>query len=331
MIRLSLALGLLASPALAELEFCNETGQPLSLAIGYADGDDWVSEGWWTVDPGACRSPVRDALDNRYYYYRALSGGAAVFSGDAMFCTTSDAFTIRGDADCADRGYRREGFRKLDTGKTAKTYSLTLNAATPAPEPAPAPAPTTTAPGTWGEPYANAATLQGCTFEGEAACSFVADGTEFFAYDDGRTPASVLDLMAGWLPGTPIEVAGDLEEIYDSTASIVLRRVLPREWTSHDAMLDRLQGGWYAQDDPAAGFTILGALRENTYDGAFMGTDILTVSDSCDRFSGDGPYLAARDMGAGETYCYAILSVENFQMELMYLPGGNILTYRQLD
>ncbi|UWQ55052.1 DUF1036 domain-containing protein [Leisingera caerulea] len=44
-ILLTAAIGLAASPALAGLEICNNAGQSLSLAIGYSNGEEWISEG----------------------------------------------------------------------------------------------------------------------------------------------------------------------------------------------------------------------------------------------------------------------------------------------
>ncbi len=225
------AVFLLPSAALAGLEICNKSDARQSVSIGYKSGDDWVSEGWWNIEPGDCKEPVKGDLKNRYYYYRSHVNGKAYATGEVTFCTKSDAFTIVGDSDCAARGFEALGFRKLDTGKTAKHFTLSLvgsakgkaadeKQAEPASEP---PASSGDAPGTHGEPYSAAAILQGCENEGVRQCSFHENGTKFFVYDDGRTPQFVFAAMAALDPGTPISVQGDLVGIFDSTAEVVLR------------------------------------------------------------------------------------------------------------
>lgn len=44
---------LLPLPALAGLEFCNNSDETVSIAIGCFDGGTWASEGWWPAEPGA--------------------------------------------------------------------------------------------------------------------------------------------------------------------------------------------------------------------------------------------------------------------------------------
>ncbi|MCF4098461.1 DUF1036 domain-containing protein [Maritalea mediterranea] len=330
------ALTLLATPALAGLEICNNAAERLSLAIGYSSDGGWVSEGWWNIDPGACKTTISGDLKNRYYYYRANMSGDPFATGDYSFCTTKEAFTIKGDENCVDRGYDAMGFRKLDTGETATHFTLTLNdnrksqkdaaAKTVTPPPV-----SSTGPGTYGEPYSDNVILQGCVSDGGRQCNFHARGTSFFVYDDGRTPQFVFTTMEALDPGTPLSVEGDLEAVYDRTADVVLQDVSVRPWSEYDGLLNQLQGHWYSEDDPNSQFTILGAERENTYDGSFMGVEYLWVSERCDQFEGGGPYLYAREEETGESYCYQIAYVDQLQLELMYLPRGNILRYRKLD
>lgn len=330
-ILLTAAIGLAASPTLAGLEVCNNAGQNLSLAIGYSNGGEWISEGWWNIPAGDCKTPVTGELKKRYYYYRANAGGTAFASGKYSFCTTSQAFTIRGDSNCAARGYETQGFRKLDTGDTATRFTLTLNAAPAAPAEQPPAERQGITPGTFGEPYTDNVTLQDCHSDGQRACSFHAGGTKFFVYDDGRTPQFVFTVMEALDPGTPLTVEGDLEAVYDRTADVVLRDAAVRPWTEHDGLLNKLQGHWYSVDDPNAQFTVLGAERDNTYDGAYAGREYLSVSGRCRDFDGGGPYLYAREEETGEDYCYVIDYVDHLELTLMYLPRGNILQYRKLD
>ncbi|WP_264210261.1 DUF1036 domain-containing protein [Leisingera thetidis] len=330
-ILLAAGLGLAASPALAGLEICNNAGQSLSLAIGYSSGGGWVSEGWWTIPAGGCKTAVSGDLKTRYYYYRADAGGAVLASGDYTFCTSPEPFTIHGDTQCGPRGYETQGFRRLDTGETARHFTLTLNAAADAPAAPPPAAPQAGAPGAYGEPYSDNVTLQGCSIEGQRACSFHAGGTKFLVRDDGRTPRLVFSVMEALDPGTPLTVRGDLEAVYDRTADVVLRDAAVRPWTEHDGLLNRLQGHWYSVEDPNAQFTVLGAERDNSYDGADTGRDYLSVSERCFEFEGGGPYLHAREEETGEDYCYVIDHAGRQELTLMHLPRGTVLRYRKLD
>ncbi|WP_291728656.1 DUF1036 domain-containing protein [Leisingera sp. F5] len=324
-------LGLAASPAFSGLEVCNKAGQSLSLAIGYSSDGDWISEGWWNIPAGACKTPVGGDLKKRYYYYRANASGEAFASGDYTFCTSPEPFTIHGDTRCGPRGYETQGFRKLDTGETATHFTLTLNAAAETPAKQAPAQPQGSTPGSFGEPYSDNVTLQGCYSEGQRECSFHAGGTKFFVRDDGRTPQFVFSVMETLDSGTPMTVEGDLEAVYDRTADVVLRDVSVRSWNEHDGLLNKLQGHWYSVDDPNAQFTVLGAERDNSYDGAYAGRDYLAVSERCFNFEGGGPYLYAREEETGEDYCYVIDYVDHLELTLMYLPRGNILRYRKLD
>jgi uncharacterized membrane protein len=115
------ALLLIASLALptaarAELKFCNKTGKKVDVAVGYKSGDKWVSEGWWGLEPGICKSPIKQALKKRYYYYYAESDDLT-WQGSYVFCTSDNEFTIEGADDCKSRGYQPEGFKELDIGE----------------------------------------------------------------------------------------------------------------------------------------------------------------------------------------------------------------------
>ena len=110
----------------AGLEICNETEHTQSLSFGYNGADDWTSEGWWNVDPGDCITPTLDGTQRRYFYYRAEVDGGDFAGQDYFFCTTPEAYTIVGDADCEARGYDREDFWEIDTGGTEGMFTFTL-------------------------------------------------------------------------------------------------------------------------------------------------------------------------------------------------------------
>jgi len=125
-----MVLVLLPGTAAAQLHMCNETPELRSFAIGYKDGADWTSEGWWSVAPGECKTVRGQALRHAYFYYRATADGA--FKGQGYkFCTSPDPFTIVGDSDCESRGYARDDFSQIEIG-TASEFTFTLTAPAPA-------------------------------------------------------------------------------------------------------------------------------------------------------------------------------------------------------
>ena len=114
-----LGLAALMSPTTAAANFtvCNQTDNPLGLAIAHSNGLEWISEGWWTIAEQSCSVVIGEALKARYYYLYAVHhdvGGA--WDGDRTFCTASRSFTISGRDTCEDRGYRTTGFYEVDTG-----------------------------------------------------------------------------------------------------------------------------------------------------------------------------------------------------------------------
>jgi uncharacterized membrane protein len=104
-----------SSPAHADFRICNKTTSHASIAIGYKDGDDWVSEGWWNLETGDCAVVVEGDLQNQYYYVRGEADDGH-WTDDYKFCYSDEVFTIRGDQDCAARGYKTGGFQEVDVG-----------------------------------------------------------------------------------------------------------------------------------------------------------------------------------------------------------------------
>jgi uncharacterized membrane protein len=125
----------LAAPtlALADFRLCNGTGGRVGVAVGYKDGDTWVSEGWWNLQPNACETLMRGPLVARFYYVYAVDydqGGE--WSGKAYMCTRDREFTIRGLQDCLARGFNRTGFFEVDTAEQKNwTVQLTEQGQTP--------------------------------------------------------------------------------------------------------------------------------------------------------------------------------------------------------
>jgi uncharacterized membrane protein len=107
---------LAAASAQAGLTVCNKGKLPAKVALGRFDGRDWMSEGWWTVASRACADLIKTPLNARYYYLYGTDNAAGVWDGGTAFCTgRNEKFSIKGRADCAQRGYDRKRFFPVDT------------------------------------------------------------------------------------------------------------------------------------------------------------------------------------------------------------------------
>jgi len=136
---LALLAAVLLAPAaaLADFRLCNGTPARVGIAVGYKEGDVWVSEGWWNISAQSCETLMRGPLVARFYYIYAVDydqGGE--WSGKAYMCTRDREFTIRGLQDCLARGFNRTGFFEVDTGEQKNwTVQLTEQSQTPPPVP----------------------------------------------------------------------------------------------------------------------------------------------------------------------------------------------------
>jgi uncharacterized membrane protein len=121
------ALPFTISAAHADFRVCNKTSSRVGIAIGYRSEQDWVTEGWWTVEADSCATLLAGPLRSRFYYMYAVDydqGGE--WGGDkAFFCTQEKEFTIIGVNDCVARGYQRTGFYEIDTGNQ-DTWTIQL-------------------------------------------------------------------------------------------------------------------------------------------------------------------------------------------------------------
>ena len=125
---LALAAALAATlPARADLRVCNQTANPISIALGYRAERGWQSEGWWVAGPAQCATVYRGELNARFFYlYAADDIGGGAWDGSVFMCTRDDSFTIFSVEDCLARGYERTGFFEVDTqNKSDWTLQLT--------------------------------------------------------------------------------------------------------------------------------------------------------------------------------------------------------------
>ena len=115
------------SPAYADLRVCNQTSDPVSVALGYRAERGWQSEGWWVAAPAQCATVFQGNLNSRFFYLFAADDiGGGAWDGSDYLCTRDDTFTIFGVDDCLARGYERTGFFEVDTqNKSDWTLQLT--------------------------------------------------------------------------------------------------------------------------------------------------------------------------------------------------------------
>ncbi len=135
------------APAAAELRMCNSTPSRVGVAIGYHNGSEWISEGWWNVEGNSCEILVEGPLIARFYYFYAIDydqGGE--WSGGDFMCTKDEVFLIRDNERCEERGYHRNGFMEVDTGEQS-SWTVRLTEPNQGPAQSQSPAPDTTASG----------------------------------------------------------------------------------------------------------------------------------------------------------------------------------------
>ncbi len=130
----ALAISTLYATAAFAVDFrlCNATKSRVGVAVGYKDGETWVTEGWWNVAAASCETLLKGPLVARFYYIYALDydhGGE--WGGSAYMCTREKEFTIRGIDNCLARNFKRTGFFEIDTGEQRSwTVQLTESGTT---------------------------------------------------------------------------------------------------------------------------------------------------------------------------------------------------------
>jgi uncharacterized membrane protein len=331
----------LATPAHADLVFCNETGVKASVAIGYVEDGVWTSEGWWGVAPFDCTPVVTDTLKKRYYYWRATNTHGAFDTGNYGFCTRSKAFTIAGDHDCEGRGFRREKFAEIDTGEAVSHIVALTEAMAPAgtsDEEGPAHmmqgflAP----PGTHGEPYSIRASFESCSYQGnDLLCSFLADGWRYVASSADPTDPHFFGDFQYLQSGTLVDLSGDMIFYADDIAQITIR-----EWGeavspsvappgSLEGLHEFLQGFWISDDDSAYAWSIQDNELQEFYDANLMQRSYFELAPSCAASNGQGPVIIAwpdPDEGDGPT-CYLVLHTDPNSLGLANVVVGRDLSF----
>ena len=353
----ALALALCPVSAMAGLEICNDTGETRSVSVGYKQGETWVSEGWWTIAPGACAEPVGGALTNRYYYYRATAAGQGFRGEGYSFCTQGEAYTIVGDADCAARGYEAADFAVIDTGETAESFSFRIEARARRKESVAkgksaegavavqagaqsGAQPTSAATvllsglkrGVHGEPFTDRLIFQGCDFyDGFEACTFIANGWKYFAGYDDPTPRAFLARLEALPNNTPMQVTGDLTGAGDSTAQLAVSEIEILGPDAFSGLRAAMQGSWVSADDPNETLHIQGAEMHSYYKAGYLDTMYLDVKADCPDSAGAGPVLIQTSAQHRDSYCYLIDNLAGGWMDLILMGHEAMISYRKAE
>jgi uncharacterized membrane protein len=104
------------TPASADLRVCNNTKALINFAVGVNAGADFSTEGWWTVTPGSCATPIKGPLTARFVYLYATDIDAAdVVKGEVSMCVDRNKFKVLGTSDCWRRGLQAVNFAEIDT------------------------------------------------------------------------------------------------------------------------------------------------------------------------------------------------------------------------
>ena len=79
-------------------------------------GADFQTEGWWSVTPNTCATPIKGPLKSRFVYLYATDIDANdVLKGSVSMCIDRRKFEVFGIADCWRRGLQAVNFAEIDT------------------------------------------------------------------------------------------------------------------------------------------------------------------------------------------------------------------------
>lgn len=102
--------------ARAEFTVCNQTLDVVNLAVGREVDALFQTDGWWTLGANQCVNVIRDELASRYIYVYATDVfGHPLLTGTTEMCIERRRFSLRGIADCWQRGLISAKFFEVDT------------------------------------------------------------------------------------------------------------------------------------------------------------------------------------------------------------------------
>ena len=115
------------TPARANFRVCNGYHQHISTAVAYYSSEYSyaISEGWWTLDPGECKTALGGDLKVQYVYVYAVNDDNSwEWAGDYKVCVNpNDPFTLY---DAQNKcPFEFKNFRSVDTGDY-KSFTYTF-------------------------------------------------------------------------------------------------------------------------------------------------------------------------------------------------------------
>ncbi|MBT0957247.1 DUF1036 domain-containing protein [Alphaproteobacteria bacterium KMM 3653] len=110
-----------AAPARAEFAVCNQSFDVVNVAIGQANGDEFVTEGWWTIGTNQCANVIQEDLYNQYVYVYATDVfGQPILEGTVSMCIGAKRFEIFGIDECLKRGHAAAQFYEVNTQEVSR-------------------------------------------------------------------------------------------------------------------------------------------------------------------------------------------------------------------
>jgi uncharacterized membrane protein len=112
--------------AKADFNVCNKTKERVAVALGFHHQGQWMSQGWWNVEPTRCATLLPGKLsETKYYLYADAKAGSWFMGGGFRFCVKNDEFKVLGNSNCSLQGAKAQGFREVAVGKNASfTYEI---------------------------------------------------------------------------------------------------------------------------------------------------------------------------------------------------------------
>ncbi len=120
------------------LDICNDSSARVYGAIAYQSNNNWISRGWWPVEPGNCVKPFDTSLLDTQAHFFALqeavdeAGNPAPdkrlrseTASPSPFCIAESRFSALGRENCQDKGYSAANFRPIPTDLDGQTIRLT--------------------------------------------------------------------------------------------------------------------------------------------------------------------------------------------------------------
>jgi uncharacterized membrane protein len=114
------------------LKVCNKSGKTAFVAVAYAGNNaNWISEGWYEINPRKCETVVDTKLvsGDFYYLYASDRNDAWVWEGktDQLFCvhpTDQFDYSTKKDSECGGGGTELRPFWEVKVDGTSYTENL---------------------------------------------------------------------------------------------------------------------------------------------------------------------------------------------------------------